>query len=238
MKSTPTITHLASALSIERISVYQNYVKTQETNLQPSDVSVKALDLYLWNVKISSALLEIINFYEITLRNKIFKVIDFEFHDSIQDEKLQQAIPPLKRNELIKLINVNNISNSLIVSRLYFSFWGVVLEKLFYYSGKTDKHGSPVYPRLYKHNKMLFSISKRVDKDTFNKLVGRLIEVNNEVNELRNRICHHEPIFKSNIRMIYVRMLFVLKYLDVNVYKTVKSIERVSGLLKQKPVGS
>ncbi|HHW7523118.1 TPA: hypothetical protein ACU18W_002373 [Mannheimia haemolytica] len=232
-----TITDLTSALSIERISVYQNYVRLQDDTLTSNEVNLKALDLYLWNVNMASALFEVINFYEVTLRNKVFNVIDIKFQDSIQDEKLKQALSGYMRAKLVKQISIPNITNALIVSRLNFSFWNCILDKMFYYSGKVDKQNNAVYPRLYKHNKMLFSIPKRVNKDVFNKLVGRLMAINSEVNDLRNRICHHEPIFKSKIRAIYIRMLFVLKYLDMNVYKTVKSMERVTSLLKQKPVG-
>lgn len=230
------ITDLTSALSIERISVYQNYVRLQDATLTSNEVNSKALDLYLWNVNMASALFEVINFYEVTLRNKVFNVIDAQFQDSIQDDKVKQALPKPIKAKLVKQINTPNITNALIVSRLNFSFWNCILDKMFYYSGKVNKQGFPVYPRLYRHNTMLFSISKRLDKDAFNKLVGRLIAINSEVNDLRNRICHHEPIFKSKIRAIYIRILFVLKYLDMNVYKTVKSMERVTSLLKQKPV--
>lgn len=48
-----TITRLITALSKERIQPYQDHVKTTHPNLQPSEISKKALDLYIWNIQIS-----------------------------------------------------------------------------------------------------------------------------------------------------------------------------------------
>ena len=221
-----SITSLRTSLSIERIAVYQNYIATKEPKLLPADVSIRALDLYLWNIKVSSALLELISLYEVTLRNRIFRIIDSEYPNSIRDEFFIRRLPPLTRDKIIKLIDnliesQENITNPLIVSRLSFPFWGVVLEKLFYYSGSLDKH-----------NKLLFSINKKLNLEDFNKLVKRLIDTNIIINDLRNRICHHEPIFKSNLRVMYIKILFSLKYLDRNVYKVAKDIERVSDILR------
>ena len=232
-----SITSLRTSLSIERIAVYQNYIATKEPKLLPADVSIRALDLYLWNIKVSSALLELISLYEVTLRNRIFRIIDSEYPNSIRDEFFIRRLPPLTRDKIIKLIDnliesQENITNPLIVSRLSFPFWGVVLEKLFYYSGSLDENGNKVLPRLYKHNKLLFSINKKLNLEDFNKLVKRLIYTNIIINDLRNRICHHEPIFKSNLRVMYIKILFSLKYLDRNVYKVAKDIERVSDILR------
>lgn len=71
-----TITRLVTALSRERIQPYQDHIKKHIPSALPADISKKALDLYIWNIQISAALFEIISFYEVTLRNKIFNVID------------------------------------------------------------------------------------------------------------------------------------------------------------------
>lgn len=230
-----SISSLLPALSQERIAIYQNQVKTAIPTLTPSHISVKALELYLWNIQISSALFEIIGFYEVTLRNKIFNVINKAFTHSIQDNYFIHSLPPLARNKIKTLISTKGITSPLIVSRLNFSFWTTVLENYFYYSGKSDKQGNPILPRLYKYNNALFDIPKRKTKHQFNRLIKKLIKITIEVNELRNRICHHEPIFKSDIHRIFIKMLFVIKYLDRNIYHLILKIERVTDILKNKP---
>lgn len=227
-----SITNFITSFSRERISVYQNYIRSSEPNLLPADISLKSLKLYLWNIQISSALFEVINLYEVTLRNKIFAVVNSEFSDSINDHYFKKRLSFFFRNKLDEL-GASTISAPMIVSRLNFAFWTEVLNKHFYYSGSVDKSGHPLYPRLYNFNSSLFSINRKLTREDYNKLTKKLIKINDEVNELRNRICHHEPIFKSKLRAIYINMLFVLRYLDTNVYKLTKEIERVNKLLKK-----
>lgn len=227
-----SITHFITSFSRERISIYQNYIHSSEPNLLPADISLKALKLYLWNIQISSALFEIINLYEVTLRNKIFAVVNSQFHDSINDNHFKRRLSPFFRGKLNELES-SSITAPMIVSRLNFAFWTEVLNKHFNYLGSVDKSGNPLYPRLYNFNRALFSINRKLTREDYNKLTQKLIKINDEVNNLRNRICHHEPIFRSNLRIIYIKMLFVLKYLDTNVYKLAKKIERVNELLKK-----
>ena len=227
-----SITNFITSFSRERISVYQNYIHSSEPNLLPADISLKSLKLYLWNIQISSALFEVINLYEVTLRNKIFAVVNTEFSDSINDYFFKKRLSFFFKKKLNEL-GASTIRAPMIVSRLNFSFWTEVLNKHFYYSGSVDKSGHPLYPRLYNFNRSLFSINRKLTREDYNKLTKKLIKINDEVNELRNRICHHEPIFKSKLRAIYIKMLFVLRYLDTNVYQLAKEIERVNKLLKK-----
>lgn len=218
-----TITRLVTALSRERIQPYQDYIKRHIPSALPAEISQKALDLYIWNIQISSALFEIISFYEVTLRNKVFNVIDKNQHFSIQNHGFLKSLPTKVREKfhyVITQIKAENkpVSNHLIVSRLSFSVWNSIL----------IKHMSNPNSHLYKHRKEVFgSYVKNVDY-----WIKKLISINSETNNIRNRICHHEHLLNKNIVCSHLKMLVILKKLDNNIFSVVRKHQRVTENLR------
>lgn len=220
-----TITRLITALSKERIQPYQDHVKTTHPDLQPSEISQKALDLYIWNIQISAALLEIISFYEVTLRNKIFNVIDKNLNFSIQNRSFQRSLPKKVREKFDYVISKiqeekKPVTNHLIVSRLSFSIWNSILLK----------HMKSQNSNLYDYRKDVFGCHIK-NPDYW---IKKLISINSETNDIRNRICHHEHLLNKNIATSYLKMLVILKKLDSNVFTVIKANQRVTAILKKK----
>lgn len=220
------ITRLITPLSRERIQPYQDYIKANCQNLQPSEISQKSLKLYIWNIQISSALLEVISLYEVTLRNKIFNIIDKNQRFSIQNTGFQKELPEKVREKFDYVVDKikkegKPVTNHLIVSRLSFSVWNAILIK--YMKKNINSH-------LYRYRANIFNAHVK-NPDYW---VKKLININSEINEIRNRICHHEHLLNKNIATSYLKMLVMLKKLDHNVFLIVKENQRVTEILKNK----
>lgn len=216
------ISKLITALSRERIQPYKDYIKAKFPHLQPNEISEKSLELYIWNIQISSALFEIISLYEVTLRNKVFNVIDRNQQYSIQNKGFLKSFPLKVREKFDYAINKiekegKTVTNNLIVSRLTFSVWNSIL----------IKHIKPQNAKFYKYRQDIFGCY--VKKPDY--WLKKLISINSESNHIRNRICHHEHLLNRNIAVSYMKMLVILKKLDPNIFNVAKKHQRVTEIL-------
>lgn len=231
------ITDIQPFISQERaltfINQYQNH--NPEDAVEQASLMQKAYQLYVWNTQMSGALLEILGWYEVVLRNSIMKVISYQFYPygifnnrfilSLNDTTAQifvdavNSVHPnaqytLKRdkNGRISAPNIQGVSEGRVVAELGFGFWENLLSKK-YHKGMWEPHFRRAFPNM----------SSASD-------VEIVYSITQDIRTIRNRVCHHEPIFKRNGNDILANIARVLNYIDPILVDTMKKIERVSSL--------
>ena len=98
------ISELEKYISAARGKPYYDYLVALGNT---EDIRNKeAYRLYLWNIQISSAFLEVIALYEIALRNAIISALEANYKAySILNDNFIRALKPLARDELLRAVN-------------------------------------------------------------------------------------------------------------------------------------
>ncbi|MFC1040756.1 hypothetical protein ACFGWM_03320 [Pasteurella multocida] len=231
------ITDIQPFISQERALTFIN----QYQNSNPAELVVqersmqKAYQLYIWNMQMSGALLEILGWYEVILRNSIMKVISYKFHPygifnnrfilSLNDTTAQifidavNSVHPTTKYTLkwdekgrMSAPNIQGVSEGRVVAELGFGFWENLLSKK-HHKGIWEPHFRRAFPNMSSVNdvEIVYSITQNIRK-------------------IRNRVCHHEPIFKLNGNKILDSITKVLNYIDPKLVDTMMDMERVSSL--------
>jgi len=150
-----------------------------------------AVILYSWNAHVSGALLTPIHICEVAIRNAVSEALTAVYGPHWPwDRNFENSLPVAKgngyqqRNDLITTRNRYRTTDRVVVE-LKFVFW----EKMF-----TSRHD----PRIWDiHLFSIFPNLPRAQPVAVHRL--RLAADLEAVRLLRNRIAHHEPIFKRNL---------------------------------------
>ncbi|KTD47903.1 Abi-like protein [Legionella quinlivanii] len=169
-----------NVLSMDRLKSYEI--------LCPNQGKSNIIGAYHWNLLISQALYPFIHSVEIALRNSIHHAAtqkfqtEFWFEFVIKDGKSKSILTETK-NDLSK--RFENFSASDIVAGLTFGFWTTLIKQKTYTDQFNPHRLWPdlipsVFPHYARGNDDRKNISKRFE----------------EIRLIRNRLFHHEPIWK------------------------------------------
>lgn len=151
---------------------------------------ITALDLYAWNAQVSAALLAPLHLCEVVIRNAVSEALEdiygarWPWSRSFEQSLPEQGGYSPKRD----LINARRQAQTTgkVIPELKFVFW----QKLF-----TARHDQRIW------NRQLHRILPNLDSNQA--IPVSRYQVYNELEalrKLRNRIAHHEPIFKRSLR--------------------------------------
>jgi len=203
---------LRNLISDERI---RPYLLATKENKQA------ALGLYEWNVKASGAVFELLAVLEIVLRNALhqqlvsysspqpawFRNPSVRFSERGQAD-IENAIRRLNQRK-------KEPTSSRVVTELPFGFWKYLLSKRYEATLWTQclRHA---FPRLQPQSRsIVFS------------------EVH-ELHVLRNRVAHHEPIFRRDLSRDSERIFCVLGWIDITTADWARSLSRVESVWSQR----
>ncbi|MDO9236179.1 MAG: Abi family protein [Aquabacterium sp.] len=162
----------------------------------------EAIGLYMWNGAVSVCLGTIIAYYEIALRNRLHHAMStfysnggstsIHWYDRIWAQlksETQRSIDKIRTERGPGgTVVVRNPAPSPdeVVSRLTFGFWPAILAVI------DRRYGSQIFPNVFPHHPL------NATPAAWNNRVSRkqATEYIYEVNYIRNRIAHHEPIWK------------------------------------------
>lgn len=181
---------LQSTISAERLSTY-----LAATNGNIGD----ALLLYGWNADISGALYTPLQGLEITLRNALHDVLSSAYStgwyanpsvplDSYAITDIAKAKATLQRRNAI-------ITSPNMIAELSFGFWVSLLAGTY--------HNSLWTPVLHKAFPNLSGMKHKAVYHTLNHL-----------RKPRNRIAHHEPIFKRHLQADYISIITAIQWIS------------------------
>ncbi|WP_122317674.1 Abi family protein [Pseudomonas cichorii] len=173
------------ALSPARFATYE--AAARASGLSPED----AVTLYAWNAHVSGALLTPLHICEVAVRNAVADALTAVYGKHWPwDRNFENSLPISKglgyqqRQDLINTRTRFRTTDRIVVE-LKFVFW----EKMF-----TSRHDQRIW------NAHLFSLFPNLDPtQTVSAHRLRLATDLEAIRLLRNRIAHHEPIFKRNL---------------------------------------
>lgn len=209
------------ALSIPRTQRYLNSCAGNKN---------KAMTLYRMNIQLSHEMFSVVSVLEVSLRN----AFDYEMRRNFGNNWLIDAIQPAGRLRVNKstrktLAIIQHAFNNLSIARrtqdnlipnLEFGVWHYMFARP--QNAAFGHKGLRVFPVMISSNPSLTNI------DLFNKLTT--------VNELRNRLAHHEPIcFQSNkaikdttyARTVYATITELIDGMGLNTTKMLYGIDHV-----------
>ena len=184
----------------------------------------KAMSLYRYNIKLSQELLGVVGCFEVALRNKINNLFISQFgSDWLRDFILPGGIfysdPRVAKTKKIitkvyeGLLRDNKYSHDKLLSEMEFGVWKYMFSNVQY--ALTGQTLLSIFP-----NKPISSAVQNYD----NTYIFRELDY---INNLRNRIAHHEPICFGNganrniINTYYAlnrysRILTLFQWLNIN----------------------
>lgn len=183
----------------------------------------RALNLYLWNAKIGEAFHLPIQSVEVGLRNRVSDGLDAAFgadwwrNETFISHSTKKSISDI---ELVKRRLKGKgkpIITGQIVAGLSFGFWVSMLHK---------RYNSTIWAKHFRSSFPDIPIS--VDREALRAKVRNIAD-------LRNRIWHHEPIFKRNLLDDYSHCMEALNWICPTKAAWIKPHCRVATVMRQKP---
>jgi len=218
--SNDEINSIQGTLSVERFKTYLDFSNQD---------SQKAISLYEWNVRISSALTTPLHLFEIANRNAILKAIIQVFGQNwYVSESFIRTLPSSARRSynprkdlysvVLKLRNEGILSSGKVVAELKFIFWEKMLSRS-HDRSLWHKYFSTSFPNSD------HSISFMERRKNANKIVF-------QTRNLRNRIAHHEPIFTRNILGEYQDVIKLISWCNRDTARWLSEFDTVMDVLK------
>jgi len=184
-----------------------------------------ALELYQWNLQLSAAFLVPLQICEVSVRNSIVSAIERTYGQNWPWERgfeISLRNPPRGYSPRRNLLGLRSFPTSgKIVAELKFVFW----EKMF-----THSHDGAIWNP---HFRTVFPNADPVK--TVQTLRAHGYDRLNRIRDLRNRIAHHEPIFRRNIQEEYDRIREVVAWTDLVAAAWIDKVEGVTGMIAVKP---
>ena len=205
---------LEPTLSQARIGTYMLASGHDET---------RALKLYLWNAQLGEAFHLPIQSVEIALRNRINSVLVNGYGSDWWRDATFLALADKRQNDAIAEVQARitkrgqTLVTGQIVAGLSFGFWVSMLDAR-YNPAVWTKQLTTGFP----------SLPSAISRDDLQKVARRIAK-------FRNRIWHHEPIFKANISDEYSTCMRALSWLCPHKLGWIKPQCKVMSILRSRP---
>jgi hypothetical protein len=184
-----------------------------------------ALALYQWNLELSAAFFVPLQLCEVSVRNAIVEAIEATYGANWPWEtsfEISLRNPPTGYSPRRDLLSVRRLpTTGKVVAELKFVFWEKML---------THGHDAVIWNP---HLRMIFP-NTNPDK-TIQALRTEGYDSLLKIRDLRNRIAHHEPIFKRNIQEEYNRIRNVISWTNSTAASWVDKIETVTRMIATRP---
>lgn len=229
IKQAAYVGRIEKALSNERLAKFR---------LSPSEPRWEQLARYAWNVAVSEAFYPLLHHLEVVLRNQVYAAGDGVYPCSKYADVpcWLDAVPsPLHpkygaggiRKAKEKLfasrrsgVPARTYTPGDLVAALDFGFWTGMFNSHYTWQSARD-------PRLWPHR--LGTVFPHGPKLTSVRMVSGPL---NEIRHLRNRVFHHEPIWKRpNLREDRRQILELLGWMSPETARTVRAFDRLPELL-------
>jgi hypothetical protein len=181
-----------------------------------------AFELYLYNARLAKAFLFPLHVVEVLLRNAIDEVLSSRYSSDWPDDQALYAIMPkqslaslMKAKERAKTSRASAKKDD-VISCLTFDFWS----NLFRHE----------YDRALWQTNMnqLLPASNAITRAQLQSMVMG-------INHFRNRIAHHEPIFRLDVSSQYKAILNVVGYRSAVAAQWLKSHSTVNKVMRSRP---
>lgn len=188
---------VCSALSEARMSTYRNALRSAAPSYEA------ALELYAWNTAVSAAFLTPLHICEVVVRNAVADALVSTYGERWPwSPAFLRSLPDPKhvyspRRDLVNATRSTR-STGKAIPELNFIFW----QNMF-----TSRHDERIW------NAHLLDILPGLDPQTPTSISRESVYNDlQQIRLLRNRIAHHEPIFRRNLGDDYSKVLTLIRY--------------------------
>lgn len=210
--------HLPNVLSAPR---FATYLQTSQNSRED------ALQLYLWNLKVSAALMIPLHIVEVTLRNAIVEAIEavhggtWPWSAGFLRSLPNPRHPNYSPQRDLSVLSGKHTTSGKVIADLKFVFWERMLTKR--HDGRIwNDHFVTAFPNAPKGRQI-------------SELRNAIYVGVNEIRELRNRIAHHEPIFSRDLRADHERMDTIVRWRNNETADWMTKINGTTELLESDP---
>lgn len=217
--SSEQLTNIPHILSEPRFATYLQHCGNDRN---------RALELYQWNLELSSAFIVPLHLLEVSLRNAVVEcLVTVHTLNWPWNQGFIRRLPnPPKgyspTRDLQSVSRMQNPTMGKVVAELKFVFW----EKMF-----TARHDK----RLW--NQRIKAVFPNAPAAlTPSQIRSKIYDDVFIIREMRNRIAHHEPIFSRNNQDDYNRIRQLLEWRNQPTADWMDSLQTVTRLISQRPV--
>ncbi|MDR2243447.1 Abi family protein [Providencia sp. PROV188] len=207
--------------------IYDSNINTIKENISDNRFSaylkkagfneIYAFNLYLYNARISKAFLFPLHMLEVSLRNRInriFKILYGDdwanqqaFRSNLTSESLNSLDTAFRRCDMKHTENV--------IAELSFDFWSNLFRA--------------EYDRVFwQKNMKVLTPHHITTRKEFQKIIKN-------INKLRNRIAHYEPIHDLDISTLHSQVIDVINWISLETSRWVKHYSTVNEMLRTSP---
>jgi len=216
----PSVPHgFEQTISKPRLDSYRGYFRASLS---------EAIGLYMWNAEVASKLGVLVSFFEIALRNNIHKTMSSFYSRGSQTsshwyDTIREQLKPTTRDKIAAVrAKSRHASPDEIVSRVTFGFWPAILSSL------DRRYQAQLLSGIFP-NHPLNAAPQNWSVQTNRASALAYIY---ELNELRNRLAHHEPLWKfSAIKDTSTRPAMIVVRASQSQTDTLVRFQRLMGLL-------
>ncbi len=184
-----------------------------------------ALRLYAWNLELSSAYWGPLSVFEVALRNRVQQELPYSIQSEWMDAHLcqRERYKITDAKESLERAGKSSPTADDYMAEISLGFWVGLFD-----------HGRP-HDRMQDYDKVfwqpyLHKVFPNREGAKRRTIHGDLSAIRN----FRNRVAHHEPIWKTNhVRMIE-RIIVALSWIDLDAASFVELSQRVSEVLDRK----
>ncbi|WP_233193943.1 Abi family protein [Cryobacterium sp. M25] len=192
----------------------------------------RTLGLYAWNTLASGAIYECLSHFEISIRNALDAVLKSRhaYHHRAGDwldnrhsefsENASTTLANARFDAKSKLKGEGSPPRGAIIAELSFGFWRRLLDERY------ERHWGTAVMRFFPELKR----ARASDMKTIRDLVEPIYS-------LRNRVAHHEPIWKISITNREADMLRIIKLIDADTAVWVAARSRVLAVVASRDTG-
>lgn len=220
---------VVSSLSTDRFDSYRDTGDQED-----GDVIAR----YAWNMAMCSALYPLLNVFEVTLGNRLFQLIGSRYpagsrpHNTIPcwldftipiltDREVRTVAKAKQRLPKPRNGQARHVTTSRLIAELTLDFWVFLFHEP-YEKGHRGA-GADLWPKMLKS---VFPSMAHTER-TMEKMLPAL----EEVRVFRNRVFHHEQIWKGNVLAEAKRLLSYTHAMQKDVGNLVGATEVVTGIV-------
>jgi len=212
-----TVQAVRKVLSIARMSTYEAAVMHND---------IAALALYGWNAQVSAALLAPLHICEVVVRNAVSDALEKIYGAKWPwSAGFEQSLPATRPgySQRKDLHNARNHAPTTgkVIPELKFVFW----QKMF-----TGRHDARIWNAC-----LLKAFPGLNSARTISDLRKEIYEELEHIRTLRNRIAHHEPIFKRNLTADLDRIVALVEFRCKVTASWMLSNQQASALIAARP---
>lgn len=206
---------IEGVLSSERLGPYLRACRNDLT---------QAIRLYEWNVQVSGACFESLSIVEVSVRNALSaeltahhgSLAGYWYDDPLSVLSAQAHDDIAKARRRVRELRRPE-SPGRVIAELNFSFWRFLLARR-YEATLWTPHLRHAFPNLQPQSR----------QTAFAALES--------LNELRNRVAHHESVHRRDLESDMLTMFRVLNWIEPEVREWAASVTRIPTVLAKRPV--